>query len=76
MEKEMTILGKFYLKNGNVIEEKVTFNKDQKHVVDTEISNMESAIKKGFRENLNFDISFGNFIFRGSEIAAVTITEQ
>ena len=28
MDKEVTIVGKFYLRNGNVIDEKIIFGKD------------------------------------------------
>lgn len=76
MDKEVTIVGKFYLRNGNVIEEKVVFDKDNnKEDIENFIKDIKYRVKEGFRENYNFQFTFGFTTFRGNELAAVTIEE-
>ena len=77
MDKEITIVGKFYLKNGNIINEKITFDKDNnKEDVIKFIEEIKNAIKDGFMEKSNFQITFGFTIFRGSELIAVELKEE
>lgn len=76
MDKDVIILGKFYLKNGNIIEEKIVFDKDNdRNDIDSFINNTKDGIKKAFRDSINFQFTFGLTVFRGSELAAVTIEE-
>lgn len=79
MEKELKIIGKFYMRNGVVIEEEVVFDKDNdKEVVEKFIEDMKYNIKEGFREDYDFQFTFGYTMFRGKDISAVTfvITED
>lgn len=77
MEKDIIILGKFYLKNGNVIEEKVTIDKtvNAEEVISL-IEESRKWIEQGFSENIDFNFSFGKLTLRGSELAAVQFSEQ
>lgn len=73
MEKEVKIIGKFYMKNRVVIEEEVVFDKDNdKEAVEKFIEDMKYNIKEGFREDYNFQFTFGYTMFRGKDISAVT----
>lgn len=75
MEKEVKIIGKFYMRSGVVIEEKVVFDKDNdKEVVENFIKDMKYRVKEGFREDYNFQFTFGYTMFRGKDISAVTFT--
>ena len=71
MNNDVAIIGTFYLKNGNIIEEEVTCDKNDMENV---IENIKSAIKEGFREDVNFSVTFGFTTFRGKDISAVTFT--
>lgn len=76
MDKDIIILGKFYLKNGNIIEEKIVFDKDNdRNDIDSFINNTKDSIERAFRDNINFQFTFGFTVFRGSELAAITIEE-
>ncbi len=76
MEKDVTFLGKFYLKNGNIIEEKVVLDKENsREDIDNFINNTKEGIKLAFKEDVNFQFTFGFTTFRGSELAAITIEE-
>lgn len=73
MEREVrTIVGKFYLKNGNVIEEKIILNKekDKKYV-----KSIIKYMRYVFEEDCNFQFTFGTTTFRGNELVAVKIEE-
>lgn len=75
MEKEVKIIGKFYMRSGVVIEEEVVFDKDNdKEVVEEFIKDMKYRVKEGFREDYNFQFTFGYTMFRGKDISAVTFT--
>lgn len=77
MKKDVIILGKFYLKNGNIIEEKIVLDKESnREYVNNFINNAKEEVKLAFKENIDFQFTLGSTIFRGSEIAAVTITEK
>lgn len=77
MDKDVTILGKFYLKNGNIIEERVVLDKENsREDIGNFINDIKQSIKVGFRENINFQFTFGFTIFKGSELVAVTIEEE
>jgi hypothetical protein len=76
MDKEVTIVGKFYLRNGNVIDEKIIFEKDDnKEDTEKTIKDIRDMIKKGFREDYNFQFTFGFTTFRGDELVAVKLEE-
>lgn len=76
MDKDIIILGKFYLKNGNIIEEKIVFDKDNdRNDIDSFINNTKDSIERAFRDSINFQFTFGFTVFRGSELAAITIEE-
>ena len=76
MNKEVTIVGKFYLRNGNVIDEKIIFGKDDnKEDTEKTIKDIRDMIKKGFREDYNFQFTFGFTTFRGDELVAVKLEE-
>ena len=73
MEKEVKIIGKFYMRSGVVIEEEVVFDKDNdKKVVEEFIKDMKYKVKEGFREDYDFQFTFGYTMFRGKDISAVT----
>lgn len=75
MENDVKIVGKFYMRSGAVIEEEVVFDKDNdKEVVEEFIKNMKYRVKEGFREDYNFQFTFGYTMFRGKDISAVTFT--
>ena len=79
MEKEVKIIGKFYMRNGVVIEEEVIFDKDNdKEALGKFIEDIKYNIKEGFREDYDFQFTFGYTMFRGKDISAVTfvITED
>lgn len=75
MEVNKLILkGKFYLKSGCIIEEKVVFDEDNKQEdIEEFIENTKDSIKEGFRDSINFQFTFGMTIFRGSDISAVEL---
>lgn len=75
MEKEVKIIGKFYMRSGVVIEEEIVFDKDNdKEVVKNFIKDIKYRVKEGFREDYNFQFTFGYTMFRGKDISAVTFT--
>lgn len=75
MEHDVKVVGKFYMKSGAVIEEEVVFDKDNdKEAVENIIKDMKYTIKEGFKEDYNFQITFGYTMFRGKDISAVTFT--
>ena len=75
MEKEIKIIGKFYMRSGVAIEEEVVFDKDNdKEVVEKFIKDFKYRVKEGFREDYNFQFAFGYTMFRGKDISAVTFT--
>lgn len=75
MENDVKIIGKFYMRSGAVIEEEVVFDKDNdKKVVEEFIKDMKYRVKEGFREDYNFQFTFGYTMFRGKDISAVTFT--
>ena len=73
MEKEVKIIGKFYMRNGVVIEEEVVFDKNNdKEAEEKFIEDMKYNIKERLREDCNFQFTFGYTTFRGKDISAVT----
>lgn len=75
MNKDIKLIGKFYMKNGSVIEEEVVFDKENDmSVIDEFIKDIKHRIKEGFREDYNFQFTFGFTMFRGKDISAVQIT--
>lgn len=77
MDKDLTILGKFYLKSGVIIEDKVVSDKvNTKEEIKDFMDNFKEAIKIGFKEDINFQFTFGFTTIRGSELAAFTMIEK
>lgn len=75
MEHDVKVVGKFYMRSGAVIDEEVVFDKDNdKEVVENFIKDMKYRVKEGFREDYNFQFTFGYTMFRGKDISAVTFT--
>lgn len=77
MDKDLIILGKFYLKSGVAIEDKIVFNKENtKEEVKDFMNNLKKGIKTGLKENIDFQVTFGFTTIRGSELAAFTMTVE
>ena len=77
MENDVKLIGKFYMKNGTVIEDEVIFDKDNdKRTVENYIQDVKCQVKAGFREDYDFCITFGYTMFRGKDISAVTFTVE
>ena len=77
MDKDLTILGKFYLKSGVIIEDKVIFDKENtKEEIKEFMDDLKQGIKTGFKENADFQFTFGFTTIRGSELAAFTMTAE
>ena len=61
------------MRSGVVIEEEIVFYKDNdKEAVEKFIKDMKYKVKEGFREDYNFQFTFGYTMFRGKDISAVT----
>lgn len=74
MENDIKIIGKFYMKSGAVIEEEVVFDKDNdKEDIENFIKDIKYRVKEGFREDYNFQFTFGYTMFRGKDISAFTL---
>ena len=77
MDKDFTVLGKFYLKSGIVIEDKIVFDKENtKEKIKEFMDGLKEGIKTGFKENMEFQFTFGFTTIRGSELAAFTMTVE
>ena len=77
LDEKITIFGKFYLKSGVVIEDKIVFNVDSElSTICDEIDKIKKRIQNAFNEDYNLQISFGNTILRGKDISAVTFIEK
>lgn len=77
MGKDFTVLGKFYLKSGVVIEDKVVFDKENtEEEIKEFMDSLKEGIKTGFKENMEFQFTFGFTTIRGSELAAFTMTAE
>ena len=71
------ILGTFYLKNGNIVEEKLVLEDTaEEKEIDDFIKNTRDFVAKGFQQNLNFHITFGHTTFRGADLAAFTMKKK
>ena len=72
MKNDLKIVGKFYMKSGVVIEEEVVFDKDNdEESIEKFIADIKYRIKEGFREDYNFQLTYGNTMFRGKDVSAV-----
>ena len=77
MDKDFTVLGKFYLKSGVIIEDKVVFDKENtEEEIKEFMNNLKESIKIGFKEDMNFQFTFGFTTIRGSELAAFTMIAE
>lgn len=77
MEKDIKVIGKFYLKNGAVIDEEIVFNKDNDmETVNKFIKKFRDSVKEGFRQDYDFQLTFGYTMFRGKDISAVTFATE
>ena len=75
MENDVKIIGKFYMKNGAIIEEEIVLDKDnEKEAVEELIKDIQFTVKEGFRKDYDFQLTFGYTTFRGRDISAVTFT--
>lgn len=76
LDKEITLAGKFYLKSGVVIEDVVVFDvKSDPIEVQKTIKKLKDDIANFLKdESVSFQLSFGNTLFRGKDISAVTLT--
>ena len=76
LDKEITLTGKFYLKSGVVIEDVVVFDvKSDLIEVQKTIKKLQGDIADFLKdESVSFQLSFGNTLFRGKDISAVTLT--
>lgn len=76
LDKEITLAGKFYLKSGVVIEDVVVFDvKSDPIEVQKAIKKLKDDIANFLKdESVSFQLSFGNTLFRGKDISAVTLT--
>lgn len=71
-EKKLICTGKFYLKSGLIIEEKIEFDEDnEEQIVIDYVEEITNFVKTGLKNNDNFQLTFGFTIFRGSDISAV-----
>lgn len=72
--KGITLLGKFYLRNKFIIKEEVTFSENTlKEEIEEFVNNFKKSLKYGFKENVDFEFTFGQTTFRGSELIAFSI---
>lgn len=77
MEKDIKVIGKFYLKNGTVIGEEIVFDKDNDmEIIDKFIKEFQDSVKEGFRQGYDFQLTFGYTTFRGKDISAVTFATE
>lgn len=69
----MKILGKFWLKNGAIIESTVdAFEGLTKDEVEKEINNIKMAVSMSFQSpTLHLKLEFGGMLLRGDDISAV-----
>lgn len=76
LDKEITLAGKFYLKSGVVIEDVVVFDvKSDLIEVQKTIKKLQDDIANFLKDkSVSFQLSFGNTLFRGKDISAVTLT--
>lgn len=75
--KRITLLGKFYLRNKFIIKDKITFSEaSSKKEIEDFITNFKESLKYGFRENADFQFTFGQTTFRGSELVAFSIVVE
>lgn len=76
IDKEITLAGKFYLKSGVVIEDVVVFDvKSDLIEVHKTIKKLKDDIANFLKDDsISFQLSFGNTLFRGKDISAVTLT--
>ena len=75
MKNDVKLLAKVYIRNGIVIEEEVVFDKNNnREIVDNYIDEVGYNIKNNFQKDCNFCLTFGNTIFRGEDISAITLT--
>lgn len=81
-EKDVTFIGKFYLKNGVVIEDKIIFDKnDTKHTkeeIKEFMGDFKESIKNEFKyndNNLGY-FTFGFTTIKVSELVAFTIIKE
>lgn len=72
MKKDMKVKGRFYFKNGVIIDEEVVIDKDN----DQNMIETEKQIRYAFRSSENFEMKFGNTVFRGSELCAITFNRS
>lgn len=70
----MRLRGLFYLTGGAVVEEIITIHDTPKQPAKDAIKKLKAEVQGKFRENADFQFSFGNAIFRGADISAIQFT--
>lgn len=74
MDKNFTFLGKFYFKNGIIIEDRMSDKYTNRDNLENFIYELKIDIKNCFEENNNFQFTFGSTTIRCCELIAFTIT--
>ena len=72
-EINLKISGKFYLNNGCVLSDKITF-KNRKEATNF-INSFKQEIQRGFKDKPNGQLTFGTTIIRFNDISAVRFYE-
>ena len=72
LQKDIVVEGKFWLKNGAVIEDSITFEagKDSYDEAQNIIDNINEIEKKSFIADEPFNIWFGSTVIRGTDLSA------
>ena len=72
LQKDIIVEGKFWLKNGAVIEDSITFEagKDNYDEAQDTIDSINEIARRSFIHDDPFDIWFGNTVIRGTDLSA------
>lgn len=71
----MQVKGMFYLTGGSVVEEIISMNDTSEQSAHDALEKLKEGIQGKFRNNEDFQFSFGNAIFRGADISAIQFIE-
>lgn len=72
LQKDIIVEGKFWLKNGAVIEDSITFEagKDNYDEAQDTIDSINEIARNSFINNEPFNIWFGSTVIRGTDLSA------
>lgn len=72
LQKDIVVEGKFWLKNGAVIEDSITFEagKDNYDEAQGTIDSINEVARSSFIHDDPFDIWFGDTVIRGTDLSA------